>query len=80
MASSAVRAAGAADPEGVVLTEGVNEDRVFVARATSYFRVALAESDSLADLKLRVCLRRIFKELARGACFLCAREASRRVW
>ena len=49
---------------GVVLAEGVSEDRVVVARATTCLRVAVAESDSLADLKLRGCLRRLFKELA----------------
>ncbi len=48
-ASSAVGAAGAADPQGVVLTEGVSEDLVAVARATTCFRAAVAESDSLAD-------------------------------
>ena len=49
MASSAVRATGAADPQGVVLTEGVIEDRVAMAMATSCFKVAVAESDTLAD-------------------------------
>ena len=53
MASSAVGAAGAADPQGVLLTEGVSQDRVAVARATVCFRAAVADSDSLADLKLR---------------------------
>ncbi len=46
---SAVGAAGAADPKGVVLTEGVSEDLVVVASATSCFRAAAAESDSLED-------------------------------
>ncbi len=49
MDSSAVGAAGAADPQGVVLTEGVSENLVAVARATAWFRATAAESDSLAD-------------------------------
>ena len=53
MASSAVGAAGAADPQGVVLAEGVSEDRVVVTRATTCFRATVAESEWLADLKLR---------------------------
>ncbi len=48
-ASRAVGAAGAADPQGVVLIQGVSEDQVAVARATTCFMAAIAESDSLAD-------------------------------
>ncbi len=62
------------------MTEGVSEDRVAVARATTCFRVAFAESDLLADLKLRLFLRRLFKELAEAACFPFTRGASCRVW
>ena len=35
--------------KGAVLTEGVSEDLVAVARATACFRATVAESDSLAD-------------------------------
>ena len=42
MASSAVGGARAADPQGVVLTEGVSEDLVVVARATTCFKATVA--------------------------------------
>ena len=46
-----------------MLTEGVSEDRVGVARATPCFMAAVVESDSLADLKLRG----LFKKINQGA-------------
>ncbi len=49
MASNAVEAAGVADPQVVALIEGINDERVAVAAATSRFDAATAKSDTLAD-------------------------------
>ncbi len=49
MASSATGAAGAADPQVLVLIEGVNDERVVVAAATARFAAAAAKSDALQD-------------------------------
>ncbi len=46
------------------MSKGVREDRLVVARTTSCFRVAVAEIDSLANLKLRGLFRRLIKELS----------------
>ncbi len=62
------------------MAEGVGEDRVAVARATSCFKAAFAESESLADPKLRGFFMRLYKELAGAACFPFARGAGRRMW
>ncbi len=51
-----------------------------MARATICFWATVAESDSLADPKPRGFLMRLYKELARAACFPFARGAGRRVW
>ena len=58
-----------------MLIEGVNEDRVVAAMATSCFRVTVAESESLADLKLRG----FFTDIIQGAgrrCLLSFRSGS----
>ncbi len=49
MASNVVGAAGAADPQVVALIEGISDERVAVAAATTRFAVVAAESDALAD-------------------------------
>ena len=58
-----------------MLTEGVSEDRVVVAMATTCFTVAVAESDTLADLKLRGVLRRLLQGAGRS-CMLSFRSRS----
>ena len=49
MASNAVGAAGAADPQVVALIEGISDERVVVAAATTRFAAATTKSDALAD-------------------------------
>jgi hypothetical protein len=49
MASPVVGAAGAADSQVVALIQGIRDERIVVASATSRFAAAAAKSDALAD-------------------------------
>jgi hypothetical protein len=49
MAHLAAGSAGAADPQVVALIQGIGDERVAVASATTRFAVAGAKSDALVD-------------------------------
>jgi hypothetical protein len=49
MAHLAAGAAGAADPQVVALIQGIRDERVAVAPATTRFAATAAKSDALAD-------------------------------
>ena len=49
MAQRAAGAAGAIDPQEIVLIDGVSDERVAVAAATARFEAALVKSDKLLD-------------------------------